>query len=75
MSKTSEALAGIKALDDTVITAEIAAKALGVNAQSLRLQAREDPSSLGFGVICIGGNLKIPRLPFIQFLEGHSSGA
>lgn len=70
MTKALEALNEIKALEDVTITAEQAAPVLGCNAHSIRLQVAEDPKMLGFAVCQIGGRLRIPRIPFIRFMEG-----
>ena len=35
---------------------------------SLRAQAQEDPSKLGFRTIVIGSRVKFPRLPFLRFI-------
>lgn len=48
MCKTKEALETIKAMEDTMITVSQAAEVLGSDPQSIRLQAREDQSALGF---------------------------
>ena len=43
---------------------------LGCDPQALRIQARERPERLGFPVIVLGTRVRIPRLPFLKFLEG-----
>ena len=35
---------------------------------AIRLAARSAPEGLGFPVICIGSRVKIPRLPFVEFM-------
>ena len=70
MSKTTAALEVIKGMDDVMITPAEAAPVLGVDPNSLRLQAKEDPSLLGFNVTRVGGRTLIPRIPFIRFVEG-----
>ncbi len=70
MSKATAALEAIKAKDDLMITPAEAAPVLGVDPQSIRLQAEEDPRMLGFRVSRIGGRTLIPRLPFISWVEG-----
>lgn len=60
----------IKALERAIITPDEAARVLQCNAQYIRMQARADASKLGFPVICLGRRVKIPRLPFIAFVEG-----
>lgn len=70
MSKSIAALEAIKAKDDLMITPADAAPVLGVDPQSIRLQAEEDPRMLGFNVSRIGHKTLIPRLAFIRFVEG-----
>lgn len=64
----------IKAMDRATITPAQAAEVLNCNPQYIRMQAREDPSKLGFPVVCIGRRTKIPRLPFIAFIAGGAEG-
>lgn len=60
----------IRKSDKLLLTASDVAQLLGFNAQSIRLQAREDPSKLGFPVIVIQNRLAIPREPFLRFVGG-----
>lgn len=60
----------IKALDRDVITPVQAAGVLGCDPHFIRLAARECPERLGFPVCVIGSRTKIPRVPFIRFVEG-----
>lgn len=64
----------IKALDRAIITPDEAARVLQCNAQYIRIQAREDASKLPFPTVCIGRRVKIPRLPFVAFIEGGANG-
>lgn len=70
MSKSVEALERIKQMDQVTITAELAAPVIGSDPNTIRLQARQAPEKLGFPVICVGSRVKIPRIPFIWFVEG-----
>lgn len=45
------------------------AEILGSTPQTIRVAARQRPDLLGFPIIIIGSRVKIPRLPFIQFIE------
>lgn len=56
--------------DAAVITAEQAAAVLGCNPHSIRVAARQQPERLGFPVTVLGNRTLIPRIPFIQFIEG-----
>lgn len=64
----------IKNLDRDILTPNIVAGALEVSPQWIRLTAREAPDELGFPVIVAGNRVKIPRLAFIRFMEGESTG-
>ncbi len=46
------------------------AEVLGCTPQGIRVIARVDPRRLGFPVIVIGNRTKIPRIPFLNFMEG-----
>jgi hypothetical protein len=52
------------------LTAAEAAKLLGCNPQSLRVQARTEPRLLGFPVVVVGTRLLIPKKPFLEHLGG-----
>ena len=66
-------LATLKRLACPTIDPEVAASVLGCNPNSLRQAAHQRPELLGFPVIVMGRRVRIPRLPFIQFLEGRAS--
>lgn len=44
------------------------AEILQANAYSIHEQAIDDPAALQFPVIIIGRHVKIPRIPFMQFM-------
>ena len=50
------------------VTAGDVAPILGCTAQSIRVQARRDPSKLNFPTVVVGNRLLIPRLKFIEFV-------
>lgn len=60
----------IKEMDSAIITPAVAASVIGCDPQLIRLQARERPELLGFPVVVVGTRTKIPRLPFIKYMEG-----
>lgn len=62
-------LQDIKQMDKLMITPAEAAPLIGCDPQLIRVQAQDDPRKLGFPVIVIGRTTKIPRLPFITFIE------
>lgn len=60
----------IKALDQEFLYADDIQDILGVNPNTLREQAHNDPGKLGFPVMVCGTRVRIPRRAFIKFLEG-----
>lgn len=73
MERHAEALAAIKAMDKTMITPAEAAPVIGCDPHWIRLMARQKPEGLGFPVTIVGKNgnrTKIPRIPFIKYVEG-----
>lgn len=60
----------LKSIDKDIITPAEAASVIGCDPHYIRVQARTRPELLGFPVMVLGSRTKIPRLPFIQFLEG-----
>lgn len=54
--------------DKLILTPEDAAPLLGCDPQKIRTQAKQCPELLGFNVSVVGSRVKIPKLPFIQFL-------
>lgn len=65
----------LRASAEATISAAEAASVLGMSPQWLRLMARESPGKLGFPVIVYGKRVKIPRLPFLHYLEGGRNNA
>lgn len=63
-------LAEIKALDRDVITPAQAAGILKCDPHYIRVAARQCPEQLGFPVTILGSRTKIPRIPFIRYIEG-----
>lgn len=66
-----DAVEKIRSMTDTVITPAVAAEALGCKPDSIRAQAEEDPSMLGFPVCRMGRTTMIPRVPFLKWLTGE----
>lgn len=60
----------IKTMDSECINVDVAAKVIGCNPHAIRVQAHQDPKKLGFPVLVINKRVKIPRIPFIKFMEG-----
>ena len=63
-------LSEIKALDSDIITPAQAAGVLKCDPHFIRVMAREEPWRLGFPVVVMNSRTKIPRLPFIRYIEG-----
>lgn len=63
-------LAAVKQMTCPTITPDIASRVLGCKPNNLRVAARQRPELLGFPVIVMGSRVRIPRIPFIRFLEG-----
>lgn len=70
MSKATAAFEALKASAEPFVMATDVAPVLGVDAQSLRLQMKEDATALGFKVTKVGGRTLIPRLAFLRYVEG-----
>ena len=64
-------LSQIEDSESMMLTPADIAEVLGVDAQSIRVQARQDPSLLGFPVTVVGNKTIIPRKPFLKFIGGN----
>lgn len=63
----------IKSSSKEVLTCKDVADVLACNPATLHMQAMEQPWRLGFPVIVMGSRVKIPRKPFINFMNGGQS--
>ena len=63
-------LTDLEQLSAPTITPAQAGAVLGIDPNTIRWQARDDPSMLGFPVIVVKSRTYIPRLPFLRFLKG-----
>lgn len=63
-------LQDVKNMDCTMISADTAAKVIGCDPHYIRVAARQCPQTLGFPVMVYRSRVRIPRLPFVKFLEG-----
>jgi len=43
---------------------------LGCDPHYIRLQAQRRPEALGFNVIVMGSRIRIPKIPFLQYIRG-----
>ncbi len=71
MKSSIEKLREIERSEDVFLLADDVAKAIGVAPQNLREQAKDEPHKLGFNVIVVGTSIKIPRIPFLEYIKGH----
>jgi len=62
-------LEDVAAIDKLMLTCADVAPLLGFDANSLRLQAREDPALLGFPVVVAGTRVQIPKEGFLHFMK------
>lgn len=60
----------IKSSSKEVLTCKDVADVLACNPATLHMQAMEQPWRLGFPVIVMGSRVKIPRKPFLNFMNG-----
>lgn len=58
----------IAAKNKDVLTAIEVSGALGCRAESIRLQAQADAKKLGFPVIVMNSEVRIPRKAFLRFM-------
>lgn len=56
-----------------VLTCTDVAPVLKCNPQTLHMQATKQPEKLGFPVIVMGSRVKIPRKPFLNFMNGGTA--
>lgn len=63
-------LTDIENLEKDFLTPSDIAPILHTNHYSISIQARTDPSKLGFPVIVIGNRTLIPKLGFLRFCRG-----
>ncbi len=70
MKSSIEKMLEIEQSEDIFLLPDDVAKAIGVAPQRLREQAKDEPEKLGFNVIVVGTSIKIPRVPFLEFVKG-----
>lgn len=58
----------IKASTDATVCIYEIAKIIGIDANALMAQAREDQSKLSFPVIVAFKTVRVPRVPFLRFI-------
>lgn len=60
----------IKDCPKEILTTRDVAGVLCCDAFNINLQAKADPSKLGFPVVVVGTRVKIPKAGFVRFMEG-----
>lgn len=68
MTSQQEAIRQIQQSEETTITPALAAAAIGSDPQWIRYVAKNNPEQLGFRVIRLNSRVKIPRIPFLEYL-------
>lgn len=66
-------LTEIKGLDKPFLTPKEVAGVLGSDPQTIRVTARTAPERVGFPFTFTGNRMKIPRIPFLNFVEGREN--
>lgn len=56
------------ASEKVFLTCKDVSELLQADPNTIRAQAHDDPSKLGFSVIVLGSHIKIPRIPFLKFI-------
>ena len=64
-----DTLQTLEAIDREWLTPAQVAAALHWDAHAIRMQAREDPKKLGFPVVVYRSRVKIPKRPFLSFMQ------
>lgn len=70
--RSIEKIKEIECSKDVFLLPDDVGEAIGVAPQRLREQAKDEPEKLGFNVIVVGTSIKIPRIPFLEFVLGES---
>jgi len=61
----------VKMSDKLMLVPADIAPLIGCSAYAINLQAKDDPSKLGFPCSLIGTRVRIPRAGFIAWMEGR----
>lgn len=60
----------LKQCDKLLMTLDEIAGIVHIAAQNMRDQAEKNPAMLGFPTVVANGTVRVPRIPFIKFMEG-----
>ena len=63
----------IRSSDKPFLTPKEVAGVLGSDPQTIRVTARTAPERVGFPFTFTGNRMKIPRIPFLNFMEGREN--
>lgn len=63
----------IKKSKELFLNPKDVADIIGCDPHKIRVQAKTHPELIGFPVSVIGARVRIPRRPFIQWVEGGES--
>lgn len=66
-------LADIEALDTEMLTCAQVGPVVGINPYNLHGQALEMPERLGFPVMVVGRQVRIPRRAFVRWMKGSNA--
>lgn len=61
----------IKKSDKLMLTIQDIGTAIGISPERLRDQAKKNPEYLGFPVVVACDTVRIPRMPFIEWVQGR----
>lgn len=64
-------IAELEAAEVEILTCQDVAHILKIDPNSIRFQAHENASKLGFPVTITGRRVRIPRLAFIKYMKGE----
>ena len=71
ITKAERAMDAIYASERIMLSPADVAPVLGCSPYSINIQARQDPARLGFPVCVMGTRVRIPKVPFIRWIEGQ----
>ena len=64
-------IARLLAMDKMFLSLADVSPVLGSDQQTIRVTARQRPDLLGFPFTFMGNRMKIPRIPFLEFLGAY----
>ena len=67
-------IAEIRATDKPMLTPADIADLMGSDPQTIRISARQKPELVKFPYTFVGNRMKIPRIGFLNWMEGGGKG-